>query len=60
MLICAVQCFISAVNILGEKCDKVVDFPKSGHIQQMHYLVSNGCHKIKLPTCFTSYSCVLL
>ena len=32
MLISTVQCFISAVNIEGVKCDKVVDFPKYGHI----------------------------
>ena len=32
MLICTVQHFISAVNILSVKCDKVVDFPKSSHI----------------------------
>ena len=31
MLICTAQYFNSAVNILGVKCDKVVDFPKSGH-----------------------------
>ena len=32
MLICAVQYFISPINISGVKCDKVVDFLKSGHI----------------------------
>ena len=32
MLICAVQCLVLAGNIQGVKCDKVVDFPKSGHI----------------------------
>jgi len=31
MLICTVQSFISDINILGVECDKVVDFPKSGH-----------------------------
>ena len=31
-LICIVQCLIWAGNIQGVKCDKVVDFPKSGHI----------------------------
>jgi len=29
---CTVQRIILAINILGIKCDKVVDFPKSGHI----------------------------
>ena len=29
MLICAVQCLIWGGNILGVKCDKVVNFPKS-------------------------------
>ena len=36
MLICTVQYLNSAVNIQGVKCDKVVDFPKSGHIYMLH------------------------
>ena len=32
MSICAVQCLVWVGNIQGIKCDKVVDFPKSGHI----------------------------
>jgi len=31
-VICGVQWFISAVNILGIKCTKVIDFLKSSHI----------------------------
>jgi len=31
MLICAMQCLVWGGNIVGVKCDKVVDFPKSGH-----------------------------
>jgi len=27
----SVQCIILPINIWGVKCDKVVDFPKSGH-----------------------------
>ena len=32
MLISAVESCVSDINIWGVKCDKVVDFPKSGHI----------------------------
>ena len=32
LFIWAVEWFISAINIWGVKCDKVVDFPKSGHM----------------------------
>ena len=31
IITCAVQCFISAVNIFGVKFDKVLDFQKSSH-----------------------------
>jgi len=36
MLIYTVQCLVWGGNILGVKCDEVVDFPKSGHIWQQH------------------------
>ena len=36
MLIYTVQCLVWGGNILGVKCDEVVDFPKSGHIFSAH------------------------
>ena len=55
MFICGVQCFISAVNISGVKCDMVVGFPKSsaGHIYrnvQMSITIKIGGSLRKLLT----------
>ena len=33
MLVSVVEICVSGVNTWGVKCDKVVDFPKSGHIR---------------------------
>ena len=44
MLICAGKCFISAVNISGVKCDKVVGFLKSCHKCDLIYRNRSKSH----------------